>query len=268
MLRYCNKKALIIALCLTTAISFADLPSLRLDGTWGKGEAYKDPYKYDQPDREAAAQNPYRIGIMKRVAKGDAEYETIMQKIKSLPKWDVTDKELQERYVESVKTEYDLTEKELQTAKAYPGQFSTEAKTGKRVYVSRVMKLGDKKYRANSCRFFGAGDWNGDGVNEVFLRWDDGATHAGAHSNIQVFSENGDYVFFMGLQTIYMGPHRVFDYDGDGKVELVVMPDGKTNEFLILACPGEGQELEPYSMPVSKYGDLELLISPELKKAD
>ena len=262
MLRFTKTAVIASFLCFSTMVSFADLPSLRLDGSWGKGELYRDPYKYDNYDREAAAKNPYRIGIMKRVAKGDDEYETIMNKIKSLPKWDVTDKELQERYVKSVKTEYDLTEKELQTAKAYPGQFPHEAKTGKRVYVSRVMKLGDKQYRANSCRFFGAGDWNGDGVNEVFLRWDDGATHAGAHSTINVFSENGDFVFFIDLQTIHMGPHRVFDYNGDGKVELVVMPDGSKDECLVLACPQDGEELDAYSMPQSSRDEIMSTPSP------
>lgn len=268
MLRFCKTAVLASAFCFSAAISFADIPSLRLNGSWGKGEVYKDPYKYDQPDRAAAAKNPYKIGIMKRVSKGEPEFDTIMETMKTLPKWDVIDKELQDKYVKSVRTEYDLTEKELKTAKAYPGQFPSEAKTGKRVYTSRVMKLGDKEYRTNNCRFFGVGDWNGDGVNEVFLRWDDGATHAGANSNIQVFSENGDYVFFMGLETIYMGPHRVFDYNGDGKVELVVMPEGKTNEFFILACPGEGEEFEPYTMPAPDKEGPRPMLSPVFEQAE
>lgn len=244
---FCVLASLLISTCL-----LADLPSLRLDGSWGKGEAYEDPYQYSEQDFAAAAKNPYKVGIKERIKKGDNEYATIEAKLKSLPKWDQLGQELSDKYVKQVRTEFDLTEKEQQTVKAYSHQFSDEAKTGKRVYVSKVMKLGEKEYRVNGCRFFGRGDWNGDGVPEVFLRYDDGATHAGARSKIKVFSENGDLVFYMDLMTLYMGAQRVYDYNGDGKVDLVIMPDGKAKEYLVLSCPDEGEELEPFVSEISK----------------
>jgi hypothetical protein len=228
--------------------AFADIPDMRLDGSWGKGEYYQDPYKYTSRDYERVAKNPHGIAIKKRIGKSDPGFAELEENLKALGKWDELDKELREHYVKKVKTEFDLSEKERQTAKAYPNRFPNEAKTGKRVYVSEVLKLGDKEYRVNNCRFFGKGDWNGDGVPEVFIRWDDYATHAGAQSAIWVFSENGDFVCSIGLMTLQMGMHRVYDYNGDGRVELVFMPEYNQGEYIVLGAPAEGEEAEPYDM--------------------
>ncbi len=233
---------------LSASPNMADLPSLRLDGTMGKGSAYRDPYHYTKLDYDAAKANPYKVGIMKRISKKDSEFASLDAALEGLRNWREVDKELREQYVEVVKTEYDLSEKEIKTAKAYPHIFPQEAKTGKRIFTSRVMKLGDSEFSVNSCSFFGKGDWNGDGVPEVFVRHDDGATHAGARSQIRVFSENGDFVCYINMGTIQMGRHRVYDYNNDGKVELVYMPKYKKGEYVILACPAQNEELEPFRM--------------------
>jgi hypothetical protein len=258
------------------SILCADIPSPRLDGSWGKGPAYKDPYNYSKLDYDKVRQNPYNIIIKERINRNDSGFHNLKSNLENLEKWDVTDKKLRSQYVKEVKTEYDLNEKEKQTAQAYPNMFPNEAKTGKRVYVSNVMKLGEKEYSVNNCTFFGKGDMNGDGIPEIFIRHSDNATHAGAQSQIQVFSENGDFVCYIYLETLFMGMHKVYDYDGDGLVELIYMPKHKEGEFIVLSCAKEGKEYEPFKMgggqglfEMKKSDNLELspLRTPDRRKS-
>ena len=229
-------------------LAFADIPPMRLNGSWSKTPLYNDPYKYSKLDYKKANTNPYKIVVKKRVKKNDPEIELIDKKISTLKSYKERDSILRKEYVKQIRNEFDLTEKEKKTAKAYPRRFPNEAKTGKRVYVSNVMKIGKKEYSVNDCRFRGKGDLNGDGVPEIFLSYSDGATHAGARSEIRVFSEQGDFVCYINLRTLYSGHTVVYDYDGDGKVELVYMPDTKDGEYLILGCSEDGGDLDLFKM--------------------
>ncbi|MGM0601466.1 MAG: FG-GAP repeat domain-containing protein, partial [Candidatus Rifleibacteriota bacterium] len=236
--------------------AFADIPTLRLDGSYGKSPIHTDPYNYSKLDYETARKNPLNIGIKERIGKTDHRFNELKSNLKNLENWKTRDSRLRKQYVKEVKSEFELTEKEKQTAQAYSDRFPNEAKTGKRVYVSKVLKLGDKEYRVNDCWFVGKGDMNGDGIPEIFVKHSDNATHGGARSQIRIFSENGDFVGFINLMTLYSGPQAVYDYDNDGRVELVYMPENKKGEFLILACPADGEELEPFPMGGTDSGNI------------
>lgn len=238
-----------------SAYAFADIPMLRIDGSYGKTPVHQDPYNYSKLDYQAVRKNPLNIGVKRIVDKTDPNFSTLESKLKALGDWKTRDQKLREQYVKVVKTELELSEKEKKTALAYPGQFPHEAKTGKRVYVSKVMKLGNEEYSVNDCWFLGKGDMNGDGVAEIFVVHSDNATHAGAMSQIRIFSENGDFVGFVNLMTMYSGLKAVYDYDNDGRVELIFAPKHEDGKFIILGCPKNDEQLEPFSMGNNAYGD-------------
>ena len=242
------KYLFLFSLVLLNYCAFADLPTLQLDGSYGKSPIHSDPYNYSKLDYEAARKNPLNIGIKKRISKPDRGFDELNNNLKNLEDWKTRETRLRDLYVKEVKSEFELTEKEKQTAQAYPHRFPNEAKTGKRVYVSKVLKLGEKEYRVNDCVFLGKGDMNGDNIAEIFVKHSDNATHAGARSQIRIFSDNGDFVGFIDLKTMFVGSQAVYDYDNDGRVELVYMPEHKKGEFLILGCPKSGEEFESFTM--------------------
>lgn len=233
--------------------ALADIPSRQLDGSFSKGNPYRDDYPFAERDYDAMEKNPLQIGVKKQIPAAGPEVASITARFEKAD-YNAIDGELRKKYVKAVRKEFDLTPKEKATVEAYPDEFPVEKKLGKRVQVSEVMKLGDKEYDCNGCRFLAAGDWNGDGVPEVFLRYDDGATHAGAMSEIRVFSEDGAFVWACDLSSLRMGWHGVFDADGDGKVELVMNPGG-TGDFVVLGSPKPGETLKPFvNTGLSEFG--------------
>jgi hypothetical protein len=234
----------LVYVCVLALPCLGDMPSMRLDGSWSKDSLHPDDYPFTELDYSAMEKNPFGIGIKGRVPGGTPESAEMIEKIKvaCLPE---TVKEIETAHVKTVQKEFELTEQERKTVEAYPSEFPLESKLGKRVQISRVLSLGDREYSFNQCQMIGKGDWNGDGRMEIFVRFNDGATHAGAASEIRVFSENGDFVWATTLSTLHMGWAGVLDVDGDGRAELVFAPR-HDQDYLILAASRPDQTLEPY----------------------
>lgn len=222
----------------------ADIPNLQLDGTYSKENPYRNDYPYTELDVAAMEKNPYGVGIKAKISEDSPEFASLTEQFKAID-YKLHSEDLYAKYVRKEEKEIELTEKEKEIANAYPEQFPVESSQGVRIQTSNVLKLADKEYNCNGAFFLGAGDWNGDKVDEVFMRFNDGATHAGAMSYIRVFSENGDYVWATSMMTLGMGFIGLFDYDDDGRVELLLNP-GKPDCYIVLGCSATGEKLEPY----------------------
>lgn len=222
----------------------ADIPQLQLDGTYSKESPYKNDYPYSIQDVEGMRKNPHGAGIKAKIPEDSPEFSSLTSKFEGLD-YKIRDEDLRAKHVHVEEKEIELTEKEREVANAYPQEFPVESSRGVRVQTSAVLKLADKEYNCNGGFFLGEGDWNGDKVNEVFIQFNDGATHAGARTTIKVFSENGDYVWSTTLMTLRMGWTGVLDYDNDGLVELV-LNSGEPRSYQVIGCPAAGEKLEPY----------------------